>query len=288
MARPAAARACRARSPTRDGLAREPDVRPARAALAGARRRLRLGAGTGRTDLHASIDTVGRTADRRATSRGVRRLGRRVAGGPAGVDSTGADRRWPRAVADGSPRRCGGRARPGRPDRRAGARADHRRRRRPGRRRGAGRPAAARRRRRRRDLRGEPQHQLHQRLLHRLPVLRVRPAAPPTPTPTRCRSTQVADRARGGLGRLGATEICMQGGIDPELPGTAYFDLARAVKRRVPRDAPARLLARWRSSTAPPARAYRSGTSCSRLARPGSTRSPAPPPRSSTTRCAGC
>ena len=29
----------------------------------------------------------------------------------------------------------------------------------------------------------------------------------------------------------GATEICMQGGIDPALPATAYFDLARAVKR---------------------------------------------------------
>ena len=32
----------------------------------------------------------------------------------------------------------------------------------------------------------------------------------------------------------GATEICMQGGIHPELPGTAYFDLAREVKRRGP------------------------------------------------------
>jgi FO synthase len=32
----------------------------------------------------------------------------------------------------------------------------------------------------------------------------------------------------------GATEICMQGGIDPKLPATAYFDLARAVKRAVP------------------------------------------------------
>ncbi|HWB66141.1 MAG TPA: bifunctional FO biosynthesis protein CofGH [Mycobacteriales bacterium] len=32
----------------------------------------------------------------------------------------------------------------------------------------------------------------------------------------------------------GATEICMQGGISPELPGTAYFDLAREVKRRQP------------------------------------------------------
>lgn len=32
----------------------------------------------------------------------------------------------------------------------------------------------------------------------------------------------------------GATEVCMQGGIHPSLPGTAYFDLARAVKTRVP------------------------------------------------------
>jgi FO synthase len=32
----------------------------------------------------------------------------------------------------------------------------------------------------------------------------------------------------------GATEICMQGGIDPALPATAYFELARAVKRAVP------------------------------------------------------
>jgi FO synthase len=45
---------------------------------------------------------------------------------------------------------------------------------------------------------------------------------------------QVADRAEEAW-LLGATEVCMQGGIDPELPGTAYFDLAAAVKRRVPR-----------------------------------------------------
>src|SRR3954467_5217661 len=32
----------------------------------------------------------------------------------------------------------------------------------------------------------------------------------------------------------GATEICMQGGIHPDLPGTAYFDLAREVKARRP------------------------------------------------------
>jgi FO synthase len=34
--------------------------------------------------------------------------------------------------------------------------------------------------------------------------------------------------------QLGATEVCMQGGIHPDLPGTAYFDIARAVKERVP------------------------------------------------------
>ena len=31
-----------------------------------------------------------------------------------------------------------------------------------------------------------------------------------------------------------ATEVCMQGGIDPELPVTGYADLVRAVKARVP------------------------------------------------------
>ncbi len=44
---------------------------------------------------------------------------------------------------------------------------------------------------------------------------------------------QVADRAEEAW-ELGASEVCMQGGIDPELPGTAYFDLAAAVKKRVP------------------------------------------------------
>ncbi|HET6212111.1 MAG TPA: bifunctional FO biosynthesis protein CofGH, partial [Micromonosporaceae bacterium] len=45
--------------------------------------------------------------------------------------------------------------------------------------------------------------------------------------------SQVADRAEEAW-QLGATEVCMQGGIDPELPGTAYFDLVQAVKQRVP------------------------------------------------------
>ncbi len=44
---------------------------------------------------------------------------------------------------------------------------------------------------------------------------------------------QVGDRAVAAW-EIGATEVCMQGGIDPDLPGTAYFDLAAEVKRRVP------------------------------------------------------
>ncbi|GAA0684024.1 bifunctional FO biosynthesis protein CofGH [Kitasatospora atroaurantiaca] len=44
---------------------------------------------------------------------------------------------------------------------------------------------------------------------------------------------QVADRAAQAW-EVGATEVCMQGGIHPDLPGTAYFDIARAVKARVP------------------------------------------------------
>ncbi|ETW22182.1 hypothetical protein MGAST_21620 [Mycobacterium gastri 'Wayne'] len=44
---------------------------------------------------------------------------------------------------------------------------------------------------------------------------------------------EVADRAWEAH-VAGATEVCMQGGIDPELPVTGYADLVRAVKTRVP------------------------------------------------------
>ncbi|ORI18040.1 7,8-didemethyl-8-hydroxy-5-deazariboflavin synthase [Rhodococcus sp. 1163] len=46
-------------------------------------------------------------------------------------------------------------------------------------------------------------------------------------------TAEVADRAWEAHA-LGATEVCMQGGIDPELPVTGYADLVRAVKARVP------------------------------------------------------
>ena len=44
---------------------------------------------------------------------------------------------------------------------------------------------------------------------------------------------QVGDRVDEAW-EAGATEVCMQGGIHPDLPGTAYFDLAAEVKRRRP------------------------------------------------------
>lgn len=46
-------------------------------------------------------------------------------------------------------------------------------------------------------------------------------------------SREVADRAWEAH-VAGATEVCMQGGIDPELPVTAYAEIVRAVKARVP------------------------------------------------------
>jgi FO synthase len=44
---------------------------------------------------------------------------------------------------------------------------------------------------------------------------------------------EVADRAREAAG-WGATEVCMQGGIHPDLPGSFYFDLLDAVKAAAP------------------------------------------------------
>ena len=59
------------------------------------------------------------------------------------------------------------------------------------------------------------------------------PSASATPTRTGCRSSRspTGPRRRGSDG---ATEVCMQGGIDPKLPVTAYADLVRAIKERVP------------------------------------------------------
>ncbi len=44
---------------------------------------------------------------------------------------------------------------------------------------------------------------------------------------------QIGDRAEEAWA-AGATEVCMQGGIHPDLPGSAYFEIASEVKRRAP------------------------------------------------------
>ena len=46
-------------------------------------------------------------------------------------------------------------------------------------------------------------------------------------------ASEVADRAYEAY-VSGASEVCMQGGIDPDLPVSGYADLVRAVKQRVP------------------------------------------------------
>ena len=80
----------------------------------------------------------------------------------------------------------------------------------------------------------------------------------------------------------------MQGGIHPDLPGTAYFDIARAVKERVPG-----MHVHAFSPMEVVNGATRTGLSIRGVAdarprRPASTPSPAPRPRSWTTRSAGC
>ena len=149
------------------GLAR--DVEPGRPAMAGARRGHRV-AGPHRPEHRHRLRGPAHR-DPQRPRQCVRRLGVHPREGQrAGGPGTGAHRhRRARGAALG-------RARPGRLQRRRIPGAGHRRRSGTGCRCRAGRFAASRRRRRRRDVRRQPQHQLHQHLLHRLPVLRVRPA----------------------------------------------------------------------------------------------------------------
>ena len=158
------------RSPTRTGWPR--GAGPGRAALAGARRGLDV---VGPRRPAHRVDTVGRTPTSAATSTPSTATGptARAHGRRPRRALHGARRRRPRGARRAAARRAG----PGRPLRRRVPGAA-------GRRRGRSRsPVRARRRpapgrrRRRRHLRRQPEHQLHQRLLHRLPVLRVRPAA---------------------------------------------------------------------------------------------------------------
>ena len=80
----------------------------------------------------------------------------------------------------------------------------------------------------------------------------------------------------------------MQGGIDPKLPVTAYADLVRAVKQRVPG-----MHVHAFSPMEIVTGAAKAGVSVARLADRAARGGPghhsrARPPRSSTTRCAGC
>lgn len=70
---------------------------------------------------------------------------------------------------------------------------------------------------------------------------------------------EVADRAEEAWG-YGATEVCIQGGLHPSLPGEFYFQLIDAVKARVP-DMHLHAFSQWRFSTVRPASASRSGSS---------------------------
>lgn len=79
----------------------------------------------------------------------------------------------------------------------------------------------------------------------------------------------------------------MQGGIDPELPVTGYADLVRAVKARVPS-----MHVHAFSPMEIANGVTKSGLSVrdwlTSLREAGLTPSRAPPPKSWTTRCAGC
>jgi FO synthase len=124
---------------------------------------------SGRVDLNVEVDTIGRTNDRRGDFDDVYgdwqalREKAAVTGAPErrGRGGSTADRRRQPPGAD---RGAGDRARPRRGPGGRGARPD-RRRLAPGHRGGD------------RHLRGEPEHQLHQRLLRRVPVLRIRATA---------------------------------------------------------------------------------------------------------------
>ncbi len=127
----------------------------------------------GRTDLHTEIDTIGRTDDRRSDFEDVYGDWSVLRDEPAGPRCR-AGRHRRRRVRRGD---AGGRARSVRPVGRGRADAHDGRGRAPRRRRRTGRRPAPAGGRRRGHLHRQPQHQLHQRLLHRLPLLRVRPAA---------------------------------------------------------------------------------------------------------------
>ena len=86
-------------------------------------------------------------------------------------------------------------------------------------------------------LRRLPEHQLHQRLLLPVRLLRVLegPAGRPTcaARPT-CSGVDEVVRRCAEAWERGATEVCLQGGIHPGFTGTWYLDLVRAIRAELP------------------------------------------------------
>ena len=87
-----------------------------------------------------------------------------------------------------------------------------------------------------RHLRGDAEHQLHQRLLLPLRLLRLlegqagrEPARPPYLVPL----DEIVRRSREAWER-GAVEVCLQGGIHPAFTGDFYLDVCRAIKDELP------------------------------------------------------
>ena len=92
--------------------------------------------------------------------------------------------------------------------------------------------AAARHRGRRGHLRGQPQHQLHQRLHVQVQVLRLLqgPALPQPPGQPVPAGAERDHRPGAEAEALGATEVCLQGGIHPKFDGDYYLEVIRAVR----------------------------------------------------------
>ena len=84
----------------------------------------------------------------------------------------------------------------------------------------------------------------------------------------------------------GATEVCMQGGINPDMPALKYRDLLVAMKSRFPARSISTPSHRWRLCTGRDAREWNIRSTSGCCATPDSVPFQAPPPKSSTTRCA--
>ena len=268
--------------PRRAGRARRRGPRPGGPAVAGAGRGVDVvgpggparGGGHGR----AHVGPAQRLRRR------LRRLGRapRPDDGGAGRSLDGAACRRPRGARGAAPRRAG----PGGADRRrvpgaAGGGRDG-----PGSSGEPGRRRPRRRQRRRRHLRREPEHQLHQRLLHRLPVLRLRPAAHRR---RRVHAVDGAGRRPGRRGVGGRRHRDLHAGRHPPRPaGHGVLRPGARGEEAAARHPPARLLTDGDRQRRRPDRAVVRGLPDRREARPDWTPCPARRRRSSTTTSAGC